>query len=255
MSLIDEYKNQLRWRSWTTILDALPPLEGQTVLDLGCAIGDQSALLLGRGAKVIGIDANADLVATARARGLANEDFRIGNLRTLDLDCVVDGIWCSFTAAYLIDLPPVLARWRSLLRPGGWIALTEVDDLFGHTPLSAPSVTLLEQYVAHALSQGWYDFRMGRKLAGCLRAARFQVKRELSLEDAEFTFDGPASPEVLEAWRLRFERMKALEAYCGSDFARVRGEFLSCLASDDHRALTTVQCCLATSSSDPSPAA
>ena len=50
MSLSDDYSRQFAWRSWATILDALPPLAGQTVLDLGCAVGDQAAELVARGA-------------------------------------------------------------------------------------------------------------------------------------------------------------------------------------------------------------
>lgn len=35
MGLASEYKKQFGWREWPAIFDALPPLEGQTVLDLG----------------------------------------------------------------------------------------------------------------------------------------------------------------------------------------------------------------------------
>jgi hypothetical protein len=38
MSLAGEYKQQFGWRDWPTIFDALPSLQGQTVLDLGCVV-------------------------------------------------------------------------------------------------------------------------------------------------------------------------------------------------------------------------
>ena len=244
MSLADDYRRQLPWRSWTTVLDALPSLASSTVLDLGCAVGDQAALLASRGARVIGIDANEELLAAAQARDIPNAEFRRGDLRSVEYEGLVDGIWCSFASAYLTNLTPVLVRWRSLLRPGGWIALIEVDDLFAHSPLSPQTASLLDRYVAHALENGWYDFRMGRKLARYLRGAGYEVVRELTLPDAELAFNGPAPPDVLEAWRARFARMKALQEYCGPHFAQVRDEFLACLTLEDHRAGVTVPCCL-----------
>ena len=79
MSRFEEYKRQFAWRDWRIILDALPSLEGQTVLDLGCGIGDMAASLVARGAHVIGLDLNVigldlneELIQEARSRGLAN---------------------------------------------------------------------------------------------------------------------------------------------------------------------------------------
>lgn len=245
MSLADDYKRQFRWRPWATVIDALPPLAGQTVLDLGCAVGDQAALLAKRGASVIGIDGNAELVAVAKSRGIANVEFQVGDVRRLNLYRPVHGIWSSFTAAYLVELPVVLASWRTHLQPGGWIALTEVDDLFGHAPLETKSASLLGEYAQESLDQGRYDFQMGKKLAGHLERAGFRISRELSVEDRELGFEGPASADVLEAWRQRFDRMRLLREFCGADFAHVRDEFLRCLGHPEHRSLARVRCCIA----------
>ena len=86
---------------------------------------------------------------------------------------------------------------------------------------------------------------MGKKLAGHLQRAGFKILRELSLEDRELAFEGPASADVLEAWRLRFDRMKVLQDFCGADFGHVRDEFLRCLESAEHRSLAEVRCCIA----------
>lgn len=246
MSLADDYKRQFGWRSWAAVLDALPPpLAGQVVVDLGCAVGDQAALLAERGAYVIGIDGNTGLLAAARSRGIANAEFREGDVRTPELDRPAHGIWSSFTAAYLLDLPEVLASWRAHLQPGGWIALTEVENLFGHAPLESKSAALLEDYVRDSLDQGRYDFHMGKKLAGCLKQAGFKILRELNIEDRELAFRGPASAGVLDAWRRRVDRMRVLQEFCGKDFAHVRNEFLRCLKSAEHRSLAKVRCCIA----------
>jgi len=91
MSLVEEYKRQFAWRSWPTIFDALPSLQGQTVLDLGCGPGDLSAEFVARGARVVGVDLNEELLAHARSRQLAGAEFRVGDLRMFpDLGIAAD---------------------------------------------------------------------------------------------------------------------------------------------------------------------
>jgi ubiquinone/menaquinone biosynthesis C-methylase UbiE len=252
MTLAEAYKRQLAWRDWSSIFAALPSLAGQTVLDLGCAVGDQSAELARRGARVIGVEINEELLHEARSRGLDNVEFRLGDLRELpDLGAIADGIWCSFAAAYFIDLPQVLAAWARQLRPSGWIALTEIDDFFGHEPLSDRSKSLFEAYVCDALDAKRYDFRMGRKLAQHLSASGFVVTKVMTVEDQELSFDGPASAAVVEAWRTRFERMTLLRASWGAEFEQVRDEFLRALVDPSHRSQAKVCCCIAVKPDEP----
>lgn len=246
MSLVDEYRSQFAWRDWAKAFAVLPELGDQLVLDLGCGPGDQAAELVRRGARVLGIDGNEELLEAARARGLPRAEFRAGDLRALaGLGVGADGIWCSFAAAYFTDLASVLAAWARLLRPGGWIALTEVDDFFAHEPLDASTRTCFESYAAEALAARRYDFRMGAKLAEHLLEAGFTSPETHVLADQEFAFDGPARPEVLAAWHRRLERMSLLKQACGSDFEAVRGDFLACLAHPEHRSRARVVFCLA----------
>ncbi len=210
-------------------------------------MGDQAAELVGRGARVIGVDANEDLLLEARSRRLANAEFRKADLRMLtDLGAPVDGLWCSFTAAYFPDLSGVLRSWRRHLRSGGWVALTEINDLLGHTPLAARAKSLLEEYARDAFLAGRYDFHMGRKLAGHLERSGFTVWKVLTLEDQEFSFRGPAQQAVIDAWRTRFQRMKLLRDLCGPDFEQVQEEFLDCLTRADHESVAKVFCCIGT---------
>jgi SAM-dependent methyltransferase/gamma-glutamylcyclotransferase (GGCT)/AIG2-like uncharacterized protein YtfP len=247
VSLADYYRRQHAWRSWSEILDALPPVRGKTVLDLGCGVGDQAAELVARGARVVGFEMNDEVLEAARSRGLEDAEFHRGDLRALpDLGFAADGIWCSFAAAYFIDLPAVLVPWSRNLAPGGWIALTEIDDFFGHEPVGPRTRELLAGYAHEALAAGRYDFHMGRKLRDHLAHAGFESKTELTVGDQELSFEGPARPDVLEAWRVRLEGMKLLHDFCGSEFGLVRDEFLGCLARPDHRSLAKVVCCIAT---------
>ena len=109
MSLADDYGRQKSWRPWPEIYAALPPIEGQTVLDLGCNVGDQSAELAARGARVIGIDANEELLGVARSRGIVGVEFRHADLSSVsDFGVVADGIWASFSPAFFTDLVPTV---------------------------------------------------------------------------------------------------------------------------------------------------
>lgn len=246
MSLADDYRRQYEWRAWDEILAAVPLEPGQTVLDLGCAAGDLSEQLVARGARVIGFDGNEDLLAVARSKNVEGAEFRVADLRALpDLPAPVDGIWSSFAAAYFPDLRTVLGSWKRCLRPGGWIATTEVDDMFDHGPLSADSKKLLRRYTRDSAAAGRYDFCMGRRLEDELRAAGFRIQRSFTVDDAELSFQGPASPAVTEAWRARFARLHLLQEFCGASFERVREEFLACLGRPDHRCGARVCCSIA----------
>ncbi len=251
MTLIAEYRQQYQYRNWERIFAALPDIDGQRLLDLGCGIGDQAAALASRGAHVLGVDANEELLLEAQRRRLERCEFRLLNLaESLDLEVVFDGIWCSFVAAYFPNLTEQLVRWKKYLRPGGWIALTEIDDLFGHEPLTSRSRALLDSYTDDSLHAGRYDFRMGRKLRQHVEAADFEIISEFSVDDAEFSFAGPAREDVLRGWQNRFTRMKLLQAHCGAEFGQVRDEFLACLERSDHFSRAKVSCVVAQNHGD-----
>jgi SAM-dependent methyltransferase len=224
------------------------------VLDLGCAVGDQAAQLVARGARVIGFDMNDDLLQAARGRQMPNADFRRGDLRALpDPGIHADGLWCSFAAGYFTKLPPILVQWSRHLRPGAWIALTEVYDLFGHTPLSHRARSAFQGYAEQALAEGRYDFYMGHKLKRHAEEAGLVVTRCFTVPDAELSFDGPANSEVSLAWRNRLDGMKLLQEFCGADFSAVRDEFLAAISHPDHRSDAKVFCVLASTPPPPPP--
>lgn len=64
-SLFDQYERQARWRAFSDIIDTLGSLEGRDVADLGCGSGYVARIFEARGARVIGIDRDVDLIALA----------------------------------------------------------------------------------------------------------------------------------------------------------------------------------------------
>ena len=235
MSLSEDYLQQDRWRDWGRFLPLLPLEPGARVLDAGCSIGTMAGLLAAQGAEVTAIDLNPELLGFARSRGFAGVRFLEGDLSQLEElnlpEGSFDGIWCSFVAAYFPDLAPRLREWSRLLKPGGWIALLEIDDLLAHQPLEAEYSQLLEDFVTQAVH---YDFRMGRKLATHLQAAGFHRISTEDVQDPEFTRDGPVIPEVLAGWRRRLSRMIGLQNYCKDRFPGLEAALLSALADPAH---------------------
>jgi SAM-dependent methyltransferase len=114
-------------------LSMLPPLgAGARVLDLGCGTGAQ-AFELARcsAADIVCLDLHAPFVAELNAKaaelGLAHRvRAQAGDMGRLDFPPEsFDAIW-SEGAIYNIGFDRGLAEWRGLLKPGGWLAVSEL---------------------------------------------------------------------------------------------------------------------------------
>ena len=240
-TLVEQYARQERWRRWDEALARVPLRAGDRVLDLGCGLGQVTERIARRGAEVVGLDMDEELLSAARARhpGLRFERADVRLLRPETFG-PVDGIWASFVTAYLGDLSPVLEHWSSCLVAGGWLALVEMDDLLGHAPLAAGYVQEIQAFYADARQAGRYDFQAGRRLAGAARAAGLRILGDTVLDDDELSFSGPAPDEVLDAWRLRLVRMGGLREFLGTPFALFERAFLDALAAPEHLSMCRV---------------
>jgi len=120
------------------------------------------------------------------------------------------------------------------------MALVEMDDLFGHQPLPSSLSDEINEFYTRARAAGGYDFQCGHRLAGAAERAGLTIIHEGTLPDDELSFQGPAHTDVLDAWRLRLQRMAGLEAFLGARFPEFERAFLHTLASPDHRSETRV---------------
>jgi ubiquinone/menaquinone biosynthesis C-methylase UbiE len=250
MTLAEEYEQQNQWRNWHSYLSQLPIKESDIVLDMGCGTGQVTRLLAERCLHAIGIDHNLELLRTAKENNnLANVSFINSNLSENSRAEIplADGIWCSFTAAYFPDFQPVLSTWLQCLKPGGWIALIDIDNLFGHNPLSIHSETLFRAHYKKLRDQLTYDFEMGSKLNDYLVANGLTIIYEQNMKDAELSFNGPADNQVLISWQSRLDRMTGFKNALGSNqFERIKNEFLNCLSDNSHTCNAIVKYVIAT---------
>jgi demethylmenaquinone methyltransferase/2-methoxy-6-polyprenyl-1,4-benzoquinol methylase len=110
------------WRRSTVAALALPA--GALVLDLACGTGDLSRLAVRQGYRVVGTDLSAGmLAANDRTAPVVEADgldlpFRGGTF---------DGLVCGYALRNFTDLPGTIAEAARVLRPGGRLAVLEVD--------------------------------------------------------------------------------------------------------------------------------
>lgn len=149
------------------LLAMIPDLPYRDIVDLGCGTGEHTRRLAERfpGARVLGLDSSAEMLAKADARDVPNLRFEQGDI--LDLSGEYDLIFSNAALQWLPDHPALLARLWEHLRPGGVLAvqvpanhdhdshrlLTETADEFaaelqgftrfgtahGHSPVLTPA--------------------------------------------------------------------------------------------------------------------
>ena len=110
------------WRRATIEALALPA--GSLVLDLACGTGDLTRLAHKAGYRVIGADLSAGMLA---ANGTAVPLVESESSALPFPDGAFDGIVCGYALRNFTDLAASLADMARILRPGGRLAVLEVD--------------------------------------------------------------------------------------------------------------------------------
>lgn len=102
---------------------------GRRVLDAACGEGYGSALLAETASEVIGVDLSAEAVAHASERyPAANLEFRQADCLDLPLeDTSVDCVVSFETLEHLADHDRLLAEFRRVLRPDGFLLISTPD--------------------------------------------------------------------------------------------------------------------------------
>lgn len=102
-------------------LHYLPPLA--QILDVGCGSGRDSFAFISQGHTVLAIDASEAMVKATSALGITAELMCVEEIPYVSR---FDGIWCSASLLHVskADLPSVLQRLETALKPGGIVFMS-----------------------------------------------------------------------------------------------------------------------------------
>jgi SAM-dependent methyltransferase len=100
------------------VLDLLDPQPAERVLDLGCGSAELTAQIASRGARVVGVDSSAEMLARASER-FPDLDVRLADAEKLNFDEPFDAVFSNAALHWMTRPDDVLAGVRAALRDGG----------------------------------------------------------------------------------------------------------------------------------------
>jgi demethylmenaquinone methyltransferase/2-methoxy-6-polyprenyl-1,4-benzoquinol methylase len=118
-----------RWRAALVRRAAIG--QRDVVVDIGCGTGDLCVLAAAAGARVIGVDFAAGMLAAARRRGVAVPLVRADAARLPLPAASASVVTSAFALRNFVSIPQVLSEAARVLQPGGRLALLEVDQPAG----------------------------------------------------------------------------------------------------------------------------
>ncbi|MGS0674673.1 class I SAM-dependent DNA methyltransferase [Shewanella sp. 125m-1] len=239
MNLLQEYEKQQRWRNWQRYLQFIPVSQDDSMVDLGCSVGDVSRLFSYRVKNVLGVDINQEFIDFCESNKVSNETFICTDILSLDYLPVgaVNGIWSSFSLSYLSNPLDFLVSVYSKMNQGAWIALLDVSCFIsGNLSSNSKYYDKVRSFELESYKSGIYDFDFGAKMQNLLQNAGFEIVYvDNDVVDPELNFSGAAPTEIIESWVARLDRMQRLKEELGTQYTEFCDELLTSLSSEHHQ--------------------
>ena len=156
------------------LVELLAPNSGECIIDLGCGIGQLSAQIAAKGCDVIGIDVDAEMIATARQK-YPDIQFICAAGENFAVDKPADAVFSNAALHWMKQPDRVIAGvWRSLKKPGRF-----VGEFGGHGNVAHLHRALLDAASDRGIARDeidpWY-FPTPDEYGGRLEAAGFKVE-------------------------------------------------------------------------------
>jgi SAM-dependent methyltransferase len=149
---------------------------GMSVLDVGCGTGSITADIADAvyPGKVVGIDRDASLIATARTRteGRPNLTFDVADALAFNLATEFDIATAARTLQWIADPGRAVRRMAAAIRPGGTVVLLDYDhSALVWEPHPPTAVTAFYTAFLHWRESLGFDNRIAARLSGLLAGA------------------------------------------------------------------------------------
>jgi trans-aconitate methyltransferase len=154
------------------VLELLAPKPGERILDVGCGDGILTKKIADLGCTVVGVDASADFVTSARKLGLTVVEKRASDM---DFGPSFDAVFSNAALHWMKDADAVIERVARALLPNGRF----VAEMGGHGCVQTIQSALIEELDRRGhdgqAANPWY-FPTVEEYGGRLAAGGFDVR-------------------------------------------------------------------------------
>lgn len=218
---------------------------GMTAVDVGCGSGAVARIMAEMtGAAVVGIDMNGPRIEFARSLAASPQSqltFIEAPAESIPLaDNCVDFCWSRFFFEYQKSIKPALSEMIRVLKPGGTIAIADLDgQMTGFYP-QPPHIRAKMDHALKLLGQVGFDAEVGRKIYA---AFKFESLEDIRVNVIPYqTYAGGLPPGALQNWQAKFATVTGTLAKldAGTDWPALCAEILQLLQRDDSLYFSTM---------------